>query len=144
MLCRIVLVGDVMHNSRLARLATVPIAFGLLAASPPPPRPVWNCGPPLAGWKTFRADKTNAVNTLVLSPTNERMTGPAGATWNGGVVTPDQVREYTSLTTQFAPIPTWLLVVTYGTDCAIVSKYRRMIDETLDCETTGVCVETSP
>ena len=136
--------GIVMHNSRLARLAAVLIAFGLVAASPPPPRPVWNCGPPLVGWKTIRADRTNAVNTLVLSPAHEAMTRPAGATWNGGEVTPDQVREYTSLTRQVLPIPTLLLVVTYGTDCAIVSKYRRMIDETLDCETTGVCIEISP
>ena len=103
-----------MHNSRLARLAIVTIAFGLVAASPPPALPVWNCGPPLAGWKTFRGDKTNAVNTLVLSPANEGMTRPAGVTWNGAVVTPDQVREYTSLTAQMAPIPTLLLVVTYG------------------------------
>ena len=60
------------------------------------------------------------------------------------MVSPDQVREYTSLTTQVSPIPTLLLVVTYGTDCAIVSKYRRIIEETLDCQTTGVCVEVSP
>ena len=133
-----------MRNNRLARLATVLIAFGLVAASPPPPLPVWNCGPPLAGWKTFRADRTNAVNTVVLSPADEVMTRPAGATWNGAVVTPDQVLEYTSLTRQMPPIPTLLLVVTYGTDCAIVSKYRRMIDETLNCKATGVCVEVSP
>ena len=125
-------------------LATVPIALGLVAASPPPPRPVWNCGPPLAGWKTFRTDKTIAVNTLVLSPANTGMTRPAGATWNGAVVTLDQVREYTNLTTQLAPIPTLLLLVTYGTDCTIVSEYRRVIDESLNCETTGVCVEVSP
>jgi len=133
-----------MRNNRLTRLAFVPIAFGLVAASPPPPRPVWNCGPPLAGWKTVRADRTKAANTLVLSPAHEAMTRPAGATWNGAVVTPDEVREYTSLTSQMLPIPTLLLVVTYGTDCAIVSKYRRMIDEALNCETTGVCVEVSP
>ena len=132
-----------MRNSRLGSLATVPIAFGLVAAIPPPP-PVWNCGPPLSGWKTFRTDKTNAVNTLVLSPANEGMTRPAGATWNGSGITPDEVRKYISLTTQMRPIPTLLLVVTYDTDCAIVSKYRRLIDETLDCETTGVCVEVSP
>jgi hypothetical protein len=146
MLCRIVLVGDIMRNIRLARLATVPIAFGLVAASPPPPRTVWNCGPPLSGWKAFRADRTRPANTLVLSPANERMTRPAGATWNGAVVTPNEVREYTSLTTQLGPprITTLVLVVTHGTDCAIVSKYRRMIDEILDCETTGVCVEVSP
>jgi len=133
-----------MRNKRLTKLAFVPIAFGLVAASPPPPRPVWNCGPPLAGWKTVRADRTTAANTLVLSPAHDGMTRPAGATWNGAVVSPDQVREYTSLTTQVSPIPTLLLVVTYGTDCAIVSKYRRIIEETLDCQTTGVCVEVSP
>jgi hypothetical protein len=72
------------------------------------------------------------------------MTRPAGATWNGAVVTPDQVREYTSLTRQVAPIPTLLLVVTYGVDCATVSEYRRTIDDSLDCGTTGVCVEVSP
>ena len=125
-------------------LATVPIALGLVGTSPPPPRPVWNCGPPLAGWKTFRTDKTIAVNTLVLSPAKKEMARPAGATWNGAVVALDQVREYTSLTTQLAPIPTLLLVVTYGTDCEIVSEYRRVIDESLDCETTGVCVEVNP
>ena len=133
-----------MRIDGLTTWAAVPIAFGLVAASSPPPLPVWNCGPPLAGWKTFRGDKTNAVNTLVLNPANEGMTRPAGATWNGAVVSPDQVREYTSLTTQVSPIPTLLLVVTYGTDCAIVSKYRRIIEETLDCQTTGVCVEVSP
>ena len=133
-----------MRNDRLTTLAAVPIAFGLVAASPPPPHAVWNCGPPVTGWKAFRGDKTNAVNTLVLSPANEGMTRPAGATWNGAVVTPDQVREYISLTAQMAPIPTLLLVVTYGTDCAIVSQYRRAIDEKLDCERTGVCVEVSP
>ena len=133
-----------MPNIHLARLATVPIAFGLVAASPPPPRPVWNCGPPPAGWKTFRADRTKAVNTLVLSPANQGMTSPAGATWNGAVVTLDQVREYTSLTTQVSPTPTLVLVVTYGTDCTIASKYRRMIEETLACKKTGVCVEVNP
>jgi hypothetical protein len=133
-----------MRNNRLARLATAPVAFGLVAADPPPSRPVWNCGPPPAGWKTFRADRTKAVNTLVLGPAYEGMTRPAEATWNGAVVTPDEVREYTGLTRQMSPIPTLLLVVTYETDCAIVSKYRRMIEETLDCETTGVCVEVSP
>jgi hypothetical protein len=133
-----------MRNNRLTRLAFIPIAFALVAASPTPPLPLWNCGPPLAGWKTVRADRTNAANTLVLSPAHEGMRRPAGATWNGAVVTPDQVREYTSLTSQVLPIPTLLLVVTYGTDCAIVSKYRRMIDEILNCETTDVCVEVSP
>jgi len=133
-----------MRNNCLARLFIVPIAAGLLAAGPPPPRPVWNCGPPLAGWTTLRADRTKAVNTLVLSPAYERMTRPAGATWNGAVVTPDQVREYTKLTTQMTPTPTLLLVVTYGTDCSIVSKYRRLIETTVNCEKTGVCVEVSP
>ena len=137
-----------MRSDRLARLAILPIALGLLVAGAPPrpapPRPVWNCGPPMAGWKTVRADKTDIVNTLVLSPANGEMTRPAGATWNGGVVTPDQVREYTTLTSQLAPVPTLLLVVTFGTDCATVSEYRRLIDESLDCESTGVCVEVSP
>jgi len=133
-----------MQSNRLARLAIVPIAFGLAAVGPPPPRPVWNCGPPLSGWKTFRADRTSATNTLVLSPANEGMTRPAGVTWNGAVVTLKEVGKYTSLTKQLRPIPTLLLVVTSGTDCAIVSKYRRMIDKTLDCKTTGVCVEVGP
>ena len=133
-----------MRNNRLCRLATVPIVFGLVAAGPPPPRPVWNCGPPLAGWKAFRSDKVSAVNTLVLSPADEGMTRPAQATWNGAVVTPEEVSEYTGLTTQMLPIPTLLLVVTYGTDCAIVSKYRQLIDKTVDCGTTGACVEVSP
>ena len=133
-----------MGNSRLARLASVSIAFGLVAASPPPPRPVWNCGPPLGGWKTVRMDRTNAANTLVLSPANKGMTRPAGVTWNGAAVTSDQVRKYASLTKQMLPIPTLVLVVTYGTDCATVSEYRKMIEERLDCGTTGVRVEVSP
>ena len=136
--------GDLMRSNHLARLTIVPVAFLLVAAGAPPPRPVWNCGPPLSGWKTFRADRTSPVNTLVLSPANEEMTRPGGATWNGAAVTPNEVGEYTSLTRQIVPIPTLLLVVTYGTDCVTVSKYRRMIDETVDCKTTGVCVEVSP
>ena len=75
----------------------------------------------------------------MLSPAGE-----AEASWNGTAVSLDQVREYTSLTTQVAPIATLVLVVTYGTDCARVSEYRRVIHETLDCEKTGVCVEVSP
>lgn len=133
-----------MRNNRLCRLATVSIAFGLVAASPPPPRPVWNCGPPLPGWKAFRSDKTSVANTLVLGPAHEGMTRPAQATWNGAVVSPREVSEYTALTTQMRPIPTLLLVVTYGTDCAIVSKYRQLIDKSVDCGTTGACVEVSP
>ena len=133
-----------MRNNRMVTLATVPIMLGLVAAGPPPPRPVWNCGPPLAGWKTVRSDKENAVNTLVLGPASASMVRPAEATWNGAVVTPEQVREYTSLAAQFMPIPTLLLVVTYGTDCDVVSDYRRTIDQNLDCDRTGVCVEVSP
>ena len=72
------------------------------------------------------------------------MARSAAASWNGAVVTPGQVREYTTLASQLAPIPTFLLVVTYGTDCAAVSEYRRVIDESLDCESSGVCVEVSP
>ena len=133
-----------MRHYCLGSLATVPIAFELVAANPTPPPAVWNCGPPQSGWKTFRADRTSPANTLVLSPANEGMTRPAGATWNGSVITPDEVREYTSLTTQFSRSQHWCLCVTYRTDCAIVSKYRRMIDEIVDCETSGVCVEVSP
>ena len=133
-----------MRNNRMARLATAPIMLGLVSAGPPPPRPVWDCGPPLAGWKTVRSDKENAVNTLVLGPANASMMRPAEATWNGAVVTPEEVREYTSLAAQFMPIPTLLLVLVYGTDCDVVSDYRRTIDHTLDCDMTGVCVEVSP
>ncbi len=43
-----------------------------------------------------------------------------------------------------SPILTLLLVVTYGTDCAVVSEYRQMVDQALDCKATGVCVEVSP
>jgi hypothetical protein len=89
-------------------------------------------------------DRTNAANTLVLSPANKGMTRPAGVTWNGAAVTSDQVRKYASLTKQMLPIPTLVLVVTSGTDCATVSEYRKMIEERLDCGTTGVCVEVSP
>ena len=67
-----------------------------------------------------------------MSPAHEGMTRPAGATWNGAVVTSYQVREYTSLTTQVSPIPTLLLVVTYGTDCAIDTPSRLFINPYLD------------
>ena len=133
--------------TNLIRLAALSTTFAAIAAAPPPPPPpppAWNCGPPLTGWKNARTKEQTVVNTIVLSPGSQGMSGPAGISWNGSALTIDQVREYVTLSKQLLPVPTLVLVVTYGANCREVAEYRHLIDETLDCEASGVCVEVTP
>ena len=99
------------------------------------------CGAPPSGWKTSRSDATQVVNALAIQgqPGGARAEAPR-LTWNGSSVTQEQVREYVGITKTMNPVPTLLLIVSPSADCAQVSLFRRMIDETLDCE-SGQCVE---
>ena len=115
--------------------------FALVAsASPALPG---TCGAPPSGWKTSRPDATQVVNAVAIQgqPEGARADAPR-LTWNGTSVTQEQVREYVGITKTMNPVPTLLLIVSPSADCAQVSMFRHMIDETLDCE-SGQCVEVN-
>ncbi len=101
------------------------------------------CGAPLSGWKTARPAAAQVVNTVSLLGHSRGANAHAThLTWNGSSASPEQVRVYLGLVRLMNPVPTLVLVVSPSVDCAEVSAFRQMIDETLDCE-TGQCVEVS-
>ena len=56
-------------------------------------------------------------------------------------MTPEQVREYVSLTAQMTPPgPVFLLTVSPKADCTEVEKYRHMVNDILGCSASE-CVE---
>jgi hypothetical protein len=144
----------------MKRKFLVAIVVATLAWKPLPATAAGVCGPILPGWQSARDDLSRPVNVLFLYdkppaayPTvriiNGKPTEPQPATpeppkppsWNGSPVTPEQVREYVSVTTQMTPPgPVFLLTVSPNADCTEVEQYRHMVKEILGCS-AGECVE---
>lgn len=144
----------------MKRKILVATVVATLACKPFPAMAAGVCGPILPGWQSARGDLSRPVNVLILydkpppayptvrvingKPTEPQPTTPVPPkppSWNGSPVTPEQVREYVTITTQMTPPgPVFLLTVSPKSDCSEVDQYRRMVKQILGCS-AGECVE---
>ena len=144
----------------MKRKILVAVVFATLAWMPFPATAAGVCGPILPGWQSARDDLSRPVNVLILydkpppayptvriingKPTEPQPTTPEPPkppSWNGSPVTPEQVREYVSVTTQMTPPgPVFLLAVSPHADCTEVEQYRHVVQDILACS-AGECVE---
>jgi len=95
------------------------------------------CGAIASGWVQTRIDRSTPVNSLAIDGFQDK------PTWNGTPVTPDEVRQYLTVTSQMSPQPVFVLIVGPHADCSEVAVYRRMASNILKCG-HGLCVEINP